>query len=179
MTTVLYITALAVLITAVRMYYYYAPDSHSYNVIDRLHRDIARLRSAIIRENKVLNLDPDIVQLVRRLDENNIVAGSKTYTIGKETIVVCTTPDLRFSTSENYDTIVFATLHEIAHVMTPEWGHGSNFWENFDVVLSIARSIGIFHGLVDFEKREYLHGTHVMGAQYLPVQERRHPTRVD
>ena len=152
-------------------------ESKQPHVIRCLRRDLARLRNAIVRDKTMYDLDPDIVQLVRRLDETNIIAGATTHTKNKSKIIICTAPDPAYSSSENYDTLVFVTLHEIAHVMTPEWGHASNFWENFDVIITIARRVGIFHGLVDFAKQDFRHCAHVIKANYLPTNERNHPAR--
>ena len=130
------------------------------------------MQTQIVTNPKFRSLDPDIAQLIRRLDVDNIVDGGYTHTISKTRIKICVTPDPNFSDEENYDTILFTTIHELAHIMTPEWGHGVNFWQNFDVLISIAREIGIFKGLVNLHETTYTHCEHTMDEHYLPAMEK-------
>ena len=40
--------------------------------------------------------------------------------------------------------MVFVSLHEMAHVITPTVGHGPDFWNNFAWLLKQAESLGIY-----------------------------------
>ena len=41
--------------------------------------------------------------------------------------------------------MVFVSLHEMAHVITPSLGHGPDFWNNFGWLLKQAERAGIYH----------------------------------
>ena len=41
--------------------------------------------------------------------------------------------------------MVFVSLHEMAHVITPSVGHGPDFWNNFAWLLKQAEERGIYH----------------------------------
>lgn len=141
-------------------------------IIHRLRKDIRHMQKEIHANPTFRSVDPDIAQLIRRLDADNIVAGGHTHTVSKMHVKICVSPDPNFSEEENYDTIVFTTIHELAHVMTPEWGHGENFWQNFDVLISIARRTGIFKGLVNFHEVTFKHCDHRINHNYLPAIEK-------
>jgi len=41
--------------------------------------------------------------------------------------------------------ILFVSIHELAHIMTPETGHTPLFWDNMKYLLEKASSMGIYH----------------------------------
>jgi len=41
--------------------------------------------------------------------------------------------------------IIFVSIHELAHIMTPESGHTPLFWDNMKYLLEKASSSGIYH----------------------------------
>jgi hypothetical protein len=45
----------------------------------------------------------------------------------------------------NENIMVFVSLHEMAHVITPTVGHGPDFWNNFAWLLKQAEERGIYH----------------------------------
>ena len=49
------------------------------------------------------------------------------------------------------NTIIFVSIHELAHIMTPETGHTPLFWDNMKYLLEKASSIGIYNP-VDYSK---------------------------
>ena len=53
-------------------------------------------------------------------------------------------------------TLMFVTIHELAHVMTKSVGHKTEFWDNFKFLLKEAKDCGI-HDPKDYKKepREY------------------------
>lgn len=109
----------------------------------RLRDAARRIRNALIGRT---DIDPDVAQLLRRLDYRKIYAAGDTATIGKRGIRICMVEDTRFSAAVNEAIRTFALLHEIAHVMTPEYGHGENFWQNFRILLRTADAIGVLNG---------------------------------
>ena len=110
--------------------------------VHRLRDDARRLRDALLRRT---DLDPDIAQLLRRFNPR-YVNGSKrsSITLHKRAVRICVEPDPAASAEENHAAALFALLHEMAHVMTPEWGHPPNFWQNFDLLLRESRRIGLY-----------------------------------
>ena len=43
-----------------------------------------------------------------------------------------------------WNTIVFVTIHEIAHIMTEEEQHPPIFWKNMKFILEQAEEIGLY-----------------------------------
>lgn len=111
--------------------------------ITRVRRDAALLRDVVAQ---LPELDPDIRLLVRRFDETKIISGSETYTLHKKRIVLCDESDTNFSEEDNHVVRLLGVIHEMAHVMTPEYGHGENFWQNFGVLMHQAELTGIMDG---------------------------------
>ena len=109
--------------------------------IKRLRDDARLLRNSLVNNE---DLDPDVRQLLMRFNPSRIVASDSIETINKRNIYVCVEPDTRASDAENHAIMLFSLIHEMAHVMTPEYGHGSNFWQNFDVLLARAHQIGLY-----------------------------------
>ena len=86
--------------------------------------------------------DPTIQKLKTRLsgtfpelNKVKLMKGSESATINKYRIYLCT--DFN---GETYDTnvLTYVLLHELAHVITPEIGHGDTFKDNFKKLLSRA-----------------------------------------
>jgi hypothetical protein len=44
----------------------------------------------------------------------------------------------------NENIMVFVSIHEMAHIITPTVGHGPDFWNNFAWLLKQAEEIGIY-----------------------------------
>lgn len=49
------------------------------------------------------------------------------------------------------NTLLYVVLHEVAHMMCPEYGHTTLFYQIFDFLLAEAQRIGIYQ-YVDYEK---------------------------
>lgn len=123
---------------------YYGIRAHTQPAsIVRVRRDAALLRDVV---SQLPELDPDIKQLVRRFDETKIIGGSETYTLYKKRIVLCIENDTNFSEEDNHVVRLLGVIHEMAHVMTPEYGHGDNFWQNFGILMHQAELTGIIDG---------------------------------
>ena len=89
------------------------------------------------------DIDPDVKVLLRRFDERLIVAANQTSTQNKRHIRVCVGNDARYGHDLNYAMLLFSLLHEMAHVMTPEYGHTPNFWQNLLVIIEVADILGV------------------------------------
>lgn len=46
--------------------------------------------------------------------------------------------------AEELNTAMFVVLHEVGHLISSEYGHGTEFWNNFKLVLKKAIEIGIY-----------------------------------
>lgn len=45
---------------------------------------------------------------------------------------------------ENLNTAMFVMLHEMAHVMSVEYGHDKEFQENFSIITNVAVELGLY-----------------------------------
>ena len=92
--------------------------------------------------------DPRAKRLVKKFNPNRIsesLKGSKytSYSVNKgESIAIC----LRHkdNTFMEWNTIIFVTLHEIAHILTVEEQHPPIFWKNMKFLLEQAEEIGLY-----------------------------------
>jgi len=82
------------------------------------------------------------------LKENEPVSPDATsYTINKGDVIgICLREK---QTGQNnfhdIDDIKFVLLHELAHVVTPEYSHTPLFWTNFRFLLEFCKSHGLYH----------------------------------
>lgn len=109
--------------------------------------------------NKYKN-DTDVKLLLKNFNTDNIretdvLDDDTSYSINKgDEISLC----IRDKNDKNYkihdiNTLMFVSLHELAHLMTPrsEESHGSEFTENFIIILKEASNIGLYNP-VDYAK---------------------------
>jgi hypothetical protein len=136
-------------------------DGRSYRVQDLPDKQDAanRLSQVRIGLDKILHEyrqpeyfhDEPTQLLVQRLKidhlmENDIASQYTSYSENKgERIVLC----LRDKAAEPYplidiNTIMFVTLHEMAHLMTVSSGHTQEFWTNFRRLLQDAMKAGVY-----------------------------------
>lgn len=115
----------------------------------QIHTDLKRLMT--MYEQPEFSQDSAVQRLLERFKVDNVVENSvdskyTSYSENKgEKIVLC----LRDKTKEPYplvdkNTLLFVTLHEMAHLMTASTGHTSEFWSNFRRLLTDAQKIGIY-----------------------------------
>lgn len=100
------------------------------------------------KRDEYMEMDPVIVLLKDRLiytfpELNNVklMKGTSSYTINKYKIYICTEHN-----GVQYDTnmLTYVILHELAHVMTPEIGHGQDFVVQFNKLLDRAYFAGLY-----------------------------------
>jgi hypothetical protein len=106
---------------------------NSFNMRERTEQLFENYKKQNFREISPLNL-----------------SGSTSYTEGKGRRVVMCLRDLQ-GRPHDINTIMFVTLHEITHVMNSEWGHGTEFWQMFRLVLENAVECGIYKS-TDYSK---------------------------
>jgi hypothetical protein len=81
-----------------------------------------------------------------RFEESTPAAEHTSYSVNKgEKVHLC----LRQREGMNEglvqeNVMVFVSLHEMAHIVTPTLGHGPDFWNNFAWILKQAEEIGIY-----------------------------------
>jgi hypothetical protein len=112
--------------------YQYKPDTHGYNIAQRL-----RVRW---QPNKLDENDPP--------DKHNT---SFTEDKGK-LIALCLREKVTgYNRLHNDNILEFVNLHELAHVASIGYGHDDEFWENFAFILKEAHRGG-FHTPKDYSK---------------------------
>ena len=80
---------------------------------------------------------------------NECPNGEAGYTINKgEIICVCCEKD---NVVNDIKDVMFVILHELAHVMSKEYGHGLEFQENFDHITKYAAKLELWE-VVDYSK---------------------------
>ena len=120
------------------------------NMRDRLDKLINYMRMNYPNDDRakrlILKFNPD------RISES--LRGSKytSYSINKgEKIVLCLRSKDMSQRLTDINTLMFVTLHELAHIMTISIGHTKEFWSNFKFILKIAVQLGVYDN-VDYSK---------------------------
>ena len=113
-----------------------------------------------IIDKSLTNKDHPTVDRLNRYNPDTLsetIPGSKytSYSVNKgESIAIC----LRHKDNSfmEWNTIIFVTLHEIAHILTVEEQHPPIFWTNMKFLLEQAEEIGLYVP-VDYSKtpKEY------------------------
>jgi len=114
----------------------------------QVNAKILKLLKHLIKKGKAN--DKQIHNLLHRYDwqkmrENSPfnLEGTTAYMENKgEIFAFC----LRNKNNEFFDdnTLMFVTLHELAHLMTDSWGHEKDFWISFKYLLEEAYEAGIY-----------------------------------
>lgn len=100
--------------------------------------------------------DERISQLKRNFNPDNISEGGlehgyTSYSVNKgEKLVLCIRQTDNSFVSPNV--LLYVSIHELAHLMTKNVGHTSDFWKNFKWLLNEAISIGAYER-IDYRKR--------------------------
>jgi hypothetical protein len=137
-------------------------DGRTYRVRDMADKQeaadlMARVRQKIDKlylflKEKFPN-KPQVKQLLNnfvpdpsRFEESTPAAEHTSYSVNKgEKVHLCLRQ--REGGNENLvqeNVMVFVSLHEMAHIITPTLGHGPDFWNNFAWILKQAEEIGIY-----------------------------------
>ena len=120
------------------------------NMRDRLDKLINYMRMNYPNDDRVK-------RLIRKFNPDRIsesLRGSKytSYSINKgEKIVLCLRSKDMSQRLTDINTLMFVTLHELAHIMTISIGHTKEFWSNFKFILKIAVQLGVYNN-VDYSK---------------------------
>lgn len=87
------------------------------------------------RDPTVSRLKQLLIPTFPEIEKVKVMKGSSSYTVDKNKVYICT--DYK---DQKYDDnmLIYVILHELAHVITPEIGHGETFIDNFDRLLKRA-----------------------------------------
>lgn len=92
--------------------------------------------------------DPTIVRLKAKLVKTfpelaniKLMRGTESATINKYRVYLCTD-----YAGVKYDDnmLTYVLIHELAHVLTPEIGHGTQFFKKFNELLTRAANAGVY-----------------------------------
>lgn len=93
------------------------------------------------RDPVVVKLKQKLVSIFPELENVKLIKSDASFTINKSKIYLCTERD---GTKYDDNMLTYVVLHELAHVMTPEIGHGKEFMKNFSFLLSKAAMEGVW-----------------------------------
>ena len=96
----------------------------------------------------LMERDPNVVRIKAKLLPHfpelrsvKFMKGSSSYTINKQKIYLCTDHS---GTRYDDNMLIYVTLHELAHVITPDIGHGPMFRSNFRQLLDRAINAKVY-----------------------------------
>ena len=126
--------------------------------LDRLKE--IKLRLDKIVEHCVSTKFPDrsksfrLQQRWKNVSVNETSFNEKTvaYMIDKGTSLNICVTDKKTQQLSDMNTTMFVAIHELAHVMSNSWGHGDEFWSNFEELLQAAINIKVYT-YVDYSKK--------------------------
>lgn len=114
-------------------------------------------QNMMVLTNHMFKKYPDkesVKRLKRRYDPSKItetIQGSKhtSYTVNKgEKMVLCLRARDSHEKLENENTMMFVSLHELAHIMSKSIGHEDDeFWKNFKFILKNAEDLGMYDNI--------------------------------
>jgi hypothetical protein len=97
---------------------------------EKLGRDIARLKG---------NFNPET------FNETTPDSAHTSYSVNKgEKIFFCLRDKGEQEKLVKENTMMFVSLHELAHLMTESIGHEPEFWDNFKIILRVAIANGLY-----------------------------------
>ena len=100
------------------------------------------------KHDDFMEQDPTVVRLKNilkpyfpELNDVKLMKGPSSYTINKYRVYLCTEYD---GVTYTDNMLVYVILHELAHVITPDIGHGETFMVNFNKLLQRAVDYGLY-----------------------------------
>ena len=117
------------------------------NLLAKIRHNLVRLCGHL---NNKYNREDGIVRLLYKFNPENIIETSKgskytSYSVNKgEKIVLCLRSRDNKEELVDENTLMFVSLHELAHIMTKSVGHTKEFWKNFKFLLKNAINLGVY-----------------------------------
>lgn len=126
------------------MYNKYVKEQYEKSISSNNDEEDDTFRNLVKEKKNKLKMD--LKRLVKNFNPNKISettpdAKYTSYSVNKgEKIVMC----IRNKKSANQDiiklnTLMFVAIHETAHLMTKSIGHPPEFWDNFRILINIAK----------------------------------------
>lgn len=133
-------------------YYFVSNNSNKQEIADLLARVRLNVKKLLIYLND--NPNKEYIEYVKRLNNKiNSVSFNEnisdnlytSYSVNKgEELVICVR-SRKNNNLHDINLIMYVTLHEIAHIMCPEYGHGQLFQKIFKYVTQNAIKCNIYH----------------------------------
>jgi len=92
-------------------------------------------------EDTIVRLKYQLVPVFPELLNVKLMKSDASYTINKQKIYLCTESD---GVVYDDNMLTYVILHELAHTMCPEIGHGKRFQKIFNSLLTRAESHNLF-----------------------------------
>ena len=97
-----------------------------------------------VGDNPILQrLHQDLITLNPEYSVIPLRTGSSAYTENKSVITICT-HDPKTKKQYAHCVLQYVILHELAHMVSNEYGHGKQFQTNFKTILQAAVEKGIY-----------------------------------
>jgi hypothetical protein len=158
-------------------------DNRDYYVKDKEDKQQAANNLSMIR-HKLLKLikyfkqnypdDERVHRIFRKFKYNNIIENFPSpnntltsYSINKgDKMVFCLRQRNEHNSLVDMNTLLFVSLHELAHVMTISIGHEQEFWDNFKFLLKHAIKTGLYKYEPYHHKSQKYCGTDITDTPY-------------
>ena len=108
-------------------------DIHKANILANVDIKISKLINSLSSSESKSLLQDATINLQERDTKENVG-----YTINKGDVIgLCIEDDI--------NTLFFIVIHELAHIITKQYGHPPKFWENFKFLIEKSNEIGIYN----------------------------------
>jgi hypothetical protein len=121
----------------------FVPSQQSIHVINNLKKHLRVMFNPNLKFQGILSV---LNHRRNLLDEIVINEGNKSFTNNKREIFICLKDQK--NSYYDYNSLLYVTLHEIAHVLCYEIGHTTKFSKIFNALLQYSSSLGFY----DFTK---------------------------
>ena len=97
-----------------------------------------------VDSNPILQrIHQDFIQLNPEYGKIPLRAGNSAYTENKSVITICL-QDPKTKQYYPHCVLMYVALHELAHMVSKDYGHHKEFQENFGIILRKAAELGIY-----------------------------------
>ena len=117
------------------------------NILAQIRRNLEKIIESM--KNKYPN-DVSVLRMNKNFRPDNLSESGKSnqytsYSVNKgEKIVFCIRQKDENETFVDMNTIMFVSIHELAHVMSKSVGHTEEFWKNFKLLLEESITLGVY-----------------------------------
>ena len=158
-------------------------DNNEYTVKDSVTKQeaadqLAKIRHKLLKLIKYLQThypeDERVHRVIKKFNYNNISehfpssnSNLTSYSINKgDKMVFCLRQHDTNKSMVDENTLMFVSLHELAHVMTISVGHEKEFWDNFKFLLKNAIKTGLYQYHPYHIKTQRYCGTEITDTPY-------------